>query len=409
MAIIGKGSFGIVIKPAILCDGTYDDNYISKLFYGKDNIYSADVEWELLQKIEKIDYGTSWTLGLLERCDISINTLPKNITNNVKSVDSSKIPQIIVKYGGQDYNTLLNDDNFKIKFTDFLETMSEMMMGLSKLHQSGLIHRDIKPANILYDKRLNRSSMIDFGLSCAFEDVFDIYSKNVLGYKYPFYSPEFRFANHIYDIQWDNLDQYIEYFQYQQNFDLIIDECVANITSIAHEKKIYENNKWTYKCQLANFMKKYKEYLEQNRNILLSKMNKNKLSMDQLISYTLETLAEKTDVYSLGIFISMMYHKNKIKDIYPSQKKDFEIILSQMKNMNPYSRPDIKTVLMEVNDRLLNGSFKYGGSQTVSNSDTKNTENVKIDSNVKISNLASPSLDIEIKKKQMKNLISKFK
>ena len=55
-AIIGKGSFGCVFKPSLLCPGEKEnsDSIVSKIFFGKDSKKEAIEEMEIDSKINKI-------------------------------------------------------------------------------------------------------------------------------------------------------------------------------------------------------------------------------------------------------------------------------------------------------------------------------------------------------------------
>lgn len=50
--VIGSGSFGTVIKPAIMCSNS---SMISKVFTGSDSLKSRNQEAKLLDKIASID------------------------------------------------------------------------------------------------------------------------------------------------------------------------------------------------------------------------------------------------------------------------------------------------------------------------------------------------------------------
>lgn len=48
----------------------------------------------------------------------------------------------------------------------FMLVMVQVLLGLSALHNAGMVHRDIKPLNIIYSERDQRLKLIDLG-ACA--------------------------------------------------------------------------------------------------------------------------------------------------------------------------------------------------------------------------------------------------
>ncbi|TKR80578.1 hypothetical protein L596_014635 [Steinernema carpocapsae] len=57
--------------------------------------------------------------------------------------------------------TLTNDE--------ILSYMKNMLIALRYLHSKKIIHRDIKPSNFLYNRKMKRYSLIDFGLAHVYE------------------------------------------------------------------------------------------------------------------------------------------------------------------------------------------------------------------------------------------------
>eukprot|EP00403_Amphidinium_massartii_P021189 CAMPEP_0178400764 /NCGR_PEP_ID=MMETSP0689_2-20121128/15956_1 /TAXON_ID=160604 /ORGANISM="Amphidinium massartii, Strain CS-259" /LENGTH=739 /DNA_ID=CAMNT_0020021567 /DNA_START=52 /DNA_END=2268 /DNA_ORIENTATION=+ len=54
-------------------------------------------------------------------------------------------------------------------------TMRQLMRGMSRLHEAGVMHRDLKPENLLYaDKEYSLLKIADFGLSGFFKDPFTL-------------------------------------------------------------------------------------------------------------------------------------------------------------------------------------------------------------------------------------------
>ncbi|XP_078075027.1 cell division cycle 7-related protein kinase isoform X2 [Mustelus asterias] len=52
-----------------------------------------------------------------------------------------------------------------MKLEDVREYMYNLLKALRRIHQFGIIHRDIKPSNFLYNGRLKKYALVDFGLA----------------------------------------------------------------------------------------------------------------------------------------------------------------------------------------------------------------------------------------------------
>lgn len=71
---------------------------------------------------------------------------------------------------GRSLRDMIADPDYSISHSEALRITIEVMAGLRKVHNSGIIHRDIKPANIMIENSDGRAVLVDFGLSKSADD-----------------------------------------------------------------------------------------------------------------------------------------------------------------------------------------------------------------------------------------------
>ncbi|XP_020041401.1 cell division cycle 7-related protein kinase [Castor canadensis] len=57
-----------------------------------------------------------------------------------------------------------------LSFQEVQEYMFNLFKALKRIHQFGIVHRDVKPSNFLYNRRLKKYALVDFGLAQGTHD-----------------------------------------------------------------------------------------------------------------------------------------------------------------------------------------------------------------------------------------------
>nr|6YA7_A Chain A, Cell division cycle 7-related protein kinase,Cell division cycle 7-related protein kinase,Cell division cycle 7-related protein kinase [Homo sapiens] len=57
-----------------------------------------------------------------------------------------------------------------LSFQEVREYMLNLFKALKRIHQFGIVHRDVKPSNFLYNRRLKKYALVDFGLAQGTHD-----------------------------------------------------------------------------------------------------------------------------------------------------------------------------------------------------------------------------------------------
>uniref|UniRef100_A0A2K5YN26 non-specific serine/threonine protein kinase n=1 Tax=Mandrillus leucophaeus TaxID=9568 RepID=A0A2K5YN26_MANLE len=58
-----------------------------------------------------------------------------------------------------------------LSFQEVREYMFNLFKALKRIHQFGIVHRDVKPSNFLYNRRLKKYALVDFGLAQGTHDM----------------------------------------------------------------------------------------------------------------------------------------------------------------------------------------------------------------------------------------------
>jgi serine/threonine protein kinase len=317
---IASGSYGCVIKPGYNCD---NNNFplnktVSKLFSDK-NEWNYEIKQN--RKISEIDKLNTFTVKMLNSCEIS----KKYINNNVKNISKcsiieydENIYQIVYEDGGYDLRELFSHNELFERFPDFnirdfLLKLRNIFDGLYKIELLGLCHRDIKLDNLLFNG--DKISLIDFGLMEKKAELFNddnlhIYIRSNIYY----YPNEIK----LYGIKKLKLS-----FNNMRLNSLNLIEMLEEF--ILNNKKITSNQ--LYLNEIRKIIEKIRkdtyEYLE------FFKKTKHNFDLKRF---------EKIDVYLLGVVLIEVLAYIAIYLPITLIKQEFFVLVSQMLEIDPYKR-----------------------------------------------------------------------
>ena len=204
--VIGEGSYGCVIQPALPCHtnkekyiNTTNKNVVSKIF--KDDSKDYQSEKAIGHYFSQIPGAEKFFVFPYESCYLQ----PKHIKDltSIQSctdinINVKNIPQVILPYQNYDlygffryYKNKYNQFNFPV--TQWILLMDNLFLGVREMIRHQLIHQDIYMSNIMYNQKEKLLKFIDFGLSVSFQNVFTFQNKR-LTYIYHCYPPEYMFA-----------------------------------------------------------------------------------------------------------------------------------------------------------------------------------------------------------------------
>ena len=208
--IVGEGTYGCVIKPALKCDKDTNitkkdyDNRLSKVMRKSDAIE----ELEEMKKIQKIDGIEKFTIREPIYCKPELNARFNKI---VKDCETKRVKdyyryfkddlrQLVIDDGGIDvykfYKNVLpviSKEEKNIFFTSILH----LFKGLKFFSDNDIVHRDIKTLNIVYNIKTAKIRYIDFGMVISKKEFIrqSRINKNRHAQSWSYYPPEYSCAN----------------------------------------------------------------------------------------------------------------------------------------------------------------------------------------------------------------------
>ena len=210
-SVIGEGTYGCIHKPSLRCKGNKKLNYtnkVSKILKKED----ANTELKEYKIISKIDKETQYYLGVPTKCNIkntqkNKNDLDKCENNKLKSAfvhDINSLSLLVMKDGGINLKEFAKKNRYNGKNHDlelFWIEMQRLFHGFAILQKHNIVHYDMKPQNALYDEKIHRVNLIDFGHMRNVRKILNDSkkSRNVLSvfhWSYPFESFFYNKANY---------------------------------------------------------------------------------------------------------------------------------------------------------------------------------------------------------------------
>jgi serine/threonine protein kinase len=426
---VGKGSFGIVLKPSIL---TNSKKHVTKLFVSNYSKESRDEEYLTYDVIQKFDPNNLFTLKkqivIFSGFRNELDRIQPNFLENIDGVNYLEaLPFINSEYGGLELKQMR-----EINFDIFWNKLIILLKGIKKLNDNGIIHRDIKEVNILYTKE--KLNLIDFGLKIHKNNLFKKDELNILKYKYRYYPPEFQFIAYLYEkyntpIEFKKIviairkfleskEKESELIQNLVNFPVISSlfmKCYSNIENIVR------NRNESY----LNILKFLKLFVYKNLQITDEIFNQFKTTEDMILYlFDDDYIKNRIDIYSLGVTLYMIDRNASYDNLsqYKENYKFLEEIINKMTNENVYERSDYKDIIKMINNFKISTQPTEmeidGGSsrnsvikknKTKNNeSDASKTSTIKKSSSIiskKYKTPKSPPITIEERRQNLKTII----
>ena len=207
MVVLGKGTFGCVVSPALKCTDSSikPDKRVSKIMREKDALDEMK-EYEALDKIPELK---KYLLRFPEQCN-PVNDEKfhkaikqcghKRINGVYKNPTTNNISSLLLENGGvslRDFQT-----KFRVKLTVndfeiFLTSIKDLFEALIILRKHEYVHQDIKTNNIVYSPKTGKIALIDFGKLTTFKQIKEncgrsTHNEATSWFNYP---PEAKFMN----------------------------------------------------------------------------------------------------------------------------------------------------------------------------------------------------------------------
>lgn len=335
--VVGKGSYSVVLSPPVtnvlptqwyLKYNYPSDNDVSKVY--KTNDYEDfETEFYILKEyVMKIENYENFTVKVKGASRFYLDEIHNRYILELLDVKRCngkliEMQQIIFENGGIQINKY--SDLFT--FSESIKLILNFYKGLELLNSHDIIHRDVKPTNVLF--RDDKLLLIDFGLSCHVDDVYNwVKSDFILSNKYTFSPPEF-FIYYLFKknniICHSDIDHFIDTMN---NYGSSIRKDISSY----YEKHWFQYNEGTHDVtKYYNGINEICQSIKENKNIC---------------DYFSNDLAKKTDVYSSSYIIKTMISKTLFKS--ESEKKLFEQLYEMSSTFDPLKRCSIKDLIDKI-------------------------------------------------------------
>jgi serine/threonine protein kinase len=178
-ALIGKGSYGCVFVPPLLCKSDYvpKGKMVGKLTMPGD----AAQEIKIANRLRQFPLHRNYfVLPEPETCIPAEREKQKDanlashkctpLNGPDHRLEYKDTVQMFIPFGGSSFYKVLKSSNIHPSRFDFLGFMKHMLQAGGSLALSGVVHYDIYPPNILIDDK-GVPRIIDFGISFVVQDI----------------------------------------------------------------------------------------------------------------------------------------------------------------------------------------------------------------------------------------------
>lgn len=324
--VLGEGSFGCVLKPAVNCTGK--ERTIRKPKNGEVTVskvfeQTKDYRQEVMasKKVAKIDPKGTHILVPNSYCDTSYGVVSMHpaaseceVVQRLKFLPpSTKLHQIKMPYGGVRYDKYIKSSH--VSFAKFIEQIIHVLEGVQKLHRKHICHQDLKASNLLISSD-GRTMIIDYSLMLPFDDIYSAENARRLRHTYFPYPPEYKVFYLLYKKLCND-----------QSCPVLVHEIMKNFEHYGSDrlemmKLLHEN--------IPEFVATFYRYALKNKNKLMQVFSK---------------FAGKVDVYSVGmIMIDMDKYISKY-DVPSKALQTYYQAIAEMTMIDPRKRASVSKAL----------------------------------------------------------------
>jgi len=337
---LGNGNYGLVISPAVNISSFWEQvfkntsNEIGKIYKicnGKSYIEEVLYEYNILKYIMQIENYNTFTVSMNSVCCFKLIDYIKDEyilekLNYDKEINKDIVVyQISFDYGGKSINKITNS----MSFIDSINMLIKFYKGIKTLHDNNIIHRDIKPTNVLYDPIQKKLNIIDFGLYCFTDEVYNLeISDYLLKDMYMYHPPEFYL---YYYLKSKNIKQF------NHQFDKEYKNVFLNPSIKLHEyynKHFHEYNKNQDEYNIDQYIEGFKSIYNSIKNLEYVDIND---------VFNNEEFIYKCDIYSS--YYILIKIKKLIKFENDEQKQLYNNLINNVKCFDPFKRFSCKQVI----------------------------------------------------------------
>lgn len=247
--LINQGSYGCIYKPGLKCNiekGEKGEEEITKLqILNEFSLKEMEIGKKIIEKYPN-DYMEHFS-PIIESCvDIELKSIDKEIKKcEALRGEEEKVVLNRMRDEGKETlgDVLIKTKSKSISIRQYYYTLLKVLESIEKLNEIGIIHMDIKGNNIMYNSKMERPKIIDFGLSLNMDklkeqekDVFFTYA-----YDYEPWCIDLTIITYI--IKKRQKEEKITEEEYEENIKVIISDYVKNNSNVLEEyKERYEKD-----------------------------------------------------------------------------------------------------------------------------------------------------------------------